>query len=99
MPLSLEDTAQLDSALSVIHAHRPVRWRSFLEEKHRLCQALPSGPGLNAAGVNGGSGETLSGVERLIGFVDHLSTGEEAGRDITPQVEWVGPGFTGSDWH
>lgn len=28
--------------------------------------------------VNGGGGETLSGEERLIGFVDHLSTEEEA---------------------
>lgn len=34
--------------------------------------------GLNGGEVNGGGGETLSGEERLIGFVDHLSTEEEA---------------------
>lgn len=49
-------------------------------------QPLPPGAGLNGE-VNGIAGETLRGEERLIGFVDHLSTEEEVGRDGTPQVE------------
>lgn len=62
---------------SVIHAHLPVG-----------CQSFPRSPGAGLNGkVNGGAGETLRGEERLIGFVDHLSTKEEAGRDGTPQVE------------
>lgn len=70
----------------MIHAHDPVGLRSFLDEKLTLCQPLPPGAGLNGE-VNGDAGETLKGEERLIGFVDHLSTEEEAGGDGTPQVE------------
>lgn len=44
------------------------------------------GGGSEGGEVNGGGGETLSGEERLIGFVDHLSTEEEDG------------GFTDADW-
>lgn len=50
----------------------------FLDERHRLCQPLPLGAGLNGE-VNCGAGERLRGVERLIGFVDHLSSKEEVG--------------------
>lgn len=49
--------------------------------------SFPPVAGLNGE-ANGGGGETLRGEERLIGFVVHLSTEEEAdGRDSTPQVE------------
>lgn len=62
----------------MIHAYSPVGCRSVLDEKHRLCQPLPPGAGLNGE-LNGGAGERLRGEERLIGFVDHLSTKEEVG--------------------
>lgn len=47
----------------------------------RLLSRVEAGgvAGLNGEEVNGGGGETLSGEERLIGFVDHLSTEEEDG--------------------
>lgn len=48
----------------------------FLEEKLGLCWPFPSGPSQNGEEVNGGTGETLRGEERLIGFVDHLSAEE-----------------------
>lgn len=49
--------------------------------------ASSPGAGLNGEEVNGGTGETLRGEERLIGFVDHLSMEEEASI-----------GFRDTDW-
>lgn len=72
---------------SVIHAHRPVGWGSFLDEKARVEPASSPGAGLNEEKVNGGAGETLRGEERLIGFVDHLSTEEEESRGLT-DTDW-----------
>ncbi|KAK2882181.1 hypothetical protein Q8A73_022691 [Channa argus] len=45
---------------------------------------FPAGPGLNEEG-NDGAHEGLKQDERLIGFVDHLSTKKEAGGAGTPQ--------------
>lgn len=49
--------------------------------------ASSPGAGLNGEEVNGGTGETLRGDERLIGFVDHMSVEEEASI-----------GFRDTDW-
>lgn len=78
--------------LSVIHAHRPVEvgwWGGglFFDEKARVEPASSPGAGLNEEKVNGGAGETLRGEERLIGFVDHLSTEEEESRGLT-DADW-----------